>query len=130
MIFTISLIILIVFTLPLTEESIKSTMDISDVLNAKSDLSKISQAIKEVYGEGQGSKHTVKLHVSKKIKVDVAENHISSTIPLKNNQNKNIYEHFNSNLEKTSLVLGEGENIIVVEWPVNSNCMIIYPKYY
>ena len=61
LIFTISLIILMIFTLPLAENSIKDTLDVYDSLNVKSDLSKISCAIKQVYGQGQGSKQTVKL---------------------------------------------------------------------
>lgn len=59
LIFTISLIILIVFTLPLAELTIKDTFDISDTLNTKNDVSKIAQAIKRVYGEGQGSKQVI-----------------------------------------------------------------------
>ena len=59
LIFAISLMILMFFTLPLAEESIKDTVDVSDSLNAKYELSKISQTVKEVYGEGQGSRHTV-----------------------------------------------------------------------
>ena len=53
LIFAISLMVLMLFTLPLAEESIKDTADVSDSLNAKYELSKISQAVNEVYWEGQ-----------------------------------------------------------------------------
>ena len=59
LIFAFSLMLLIVFTLPLTEIVIEDTFDVSDSLTVKSQLVEISQAIKQVYGEGQGSKHTV-----------------------------------------------------------------------
>ena len=59
LIFVVSLILLIAFTLPLAELTIGNTLDVSDTLNVKSDLSKVSQAIEEVYGQGQGSKHTI-----------------------------------------------------------------------
>ena len=48
LIFTVSLIILLIFTLSLAENSIKDTLDVSDSLDVKSDLSKIANAIKQV----------------------------------------------------------------------------------
>ena len=65
LIFAISLIILVTFTLPLTELTIENTLDVSDTLDVKSDLSQLSQAICQVYGEGQGSKQTVTVQSSK-----------------------------------------------------------------
>jgi uncharacterized protein (UPF0333 family) len=48
LIFVVSLILLIAFTLPLAELTIGNTLDVSETLNVKSDLSKVSQAIEEV----------------------------------------------------------------------------------
>lgn len=59
LIFAVSIILLIAFTLPLAEISIENTMDVSNSLNVKSELSKLSNAISLVYSEGQGSKQTV-----------------------------------------------------------------------
>ncbi len=128
LIFTISLIILMVFTLPLSEQSIESTLDVSDSLNIKYGLSKVSNAIKEVYGEGQGSKQTVNLDSAKRIKVSIASSYISCKLKLKDNHYKEIRESFNSNLERTSITLDKGENIIIVEWPVGSDNMIIHKQ--
>ena len=49
LIFAISLIILVTFTLPLTELTIENTLDVSDTLDVKSDLSQLSQAICQVF---------------------------------------------------------------------------------
>ena len=76
LIFAVSLILLIVFTMPMVQLAIADTMDVSDTLNAKSDMSKIAQAVEEVYGQGQGSKQTVRIVSSKNLKMDVQ--------PLKN----------------------------------------------
>ena len=65
LIFAVSLILLIVFTMPMVQLAIADTMDVSDTLNAKSDMSKIAQAVEEVYGQGQGSKQTVRIVSSK-----------------------------------------------------------------
>lgn len=126
MIFTISLIILIVFTLPLAENSIKDTLDISDSLNVKSDLSKISNAIRQVYGEGQGSKQTIKIESKNRIKINIEDSYISTSFKLKSNSKKDIKDYVTSNIQKTSISLDDRENIIVVDWPMNSKNMLIY----
>ena len=126
LIFAISLILLIVFTLPLTELTIGNTLDVSDTLNAKSDLSKISQAIEEVYGQGQGSKQTVHAVLSNDLKVNVANNYISCNLKLNGGQIKSEKIYFKSTLEKSDIYLRRGENSIIVEWPENTENMQIY----
>ena len=126
LIFTVSLIILLIFTLSLAENSIKDTLDVYDSLNVKSDLSKISCAIKQVYGQGQGSKQTVKLESKNNLNVNVQNNYISTSFKLKNNSKKDIKEYVVSNIKKSSLHLTKGENVIVVEWPINCENMLIY----
>lgn len=126
LIFSISLVILIVFTLPLAENSIKNTLDVSDSLNVKSDLSKIANAIKQVYGEGQGSRQTIKIESNKKLKINIANSHVSTSFKLKSNSKKDIKEYVMSNIGKTTISLNKGENIIIVEWPINSKNMLIY----
>lgn len=128
LIFAVSLMILMLFTLPITEQSIKDTMDISDALNAKEELSKIAVAIKKVYGEGQGSKQTLIIHSDNNIKITIAQDYLSCNLKLKDNSNKQIKEYFTSNLRKTSLPINKGETIVVVEWPENSENMVISKK--
>lgn len=128
LIFAVSLMILMIFTLPLAEKSIEDAMDISDSLNAKSQMSEISNAIKEVYGEGQGSKHSANINLNKKIKITITDRYVFCNLKLKSNSNKQIKEYYNSNIKKTSIVLDKGENILVVEWPMNSENMIIYKQ--
>lgn len=128
LIFAISLIILIVFTMPLLNQTVETTLDVYDSLEAKSDLSKIASSINVVYGEGQGSKQTVNIHTTKSFKVNIASNCIYSNIKLKDNRNKLIRVPCKSNLESSSINLYDGGNIIVVEWPVNSEKMLIYSR--
>lgn len=128
LIFSVSFIILIVFTLPLLEESLNYTFDVSDSIKTKSDLSKLSNAIKQVYGEGQGSKKTVTLDVDKSVKININNNQVSSKIKLKNNQYKEITINVKSKLKTTSFKLTKGEKIFIIEWPENSENMIISQK--
>ena len=126
LIFAISLILLIVFTLPLTELTIGNTLDVSDTLNAKSDLSKISQAIEEVYGQGQGSKQTVHAVLSNDLKVNVENNYISCNLKLNGGQIKSEKIYFKKKNKKSDIYLRKGENSIIVEWPENTENMQIY----
>lgn len=128
MIMVITLILLIVFTLPLTQLTIENTLDVSDMLNVKSDLSKITQAVQQVYGEGQGSKHSINILSQHSIKIIIDNNYISTNVKLNDGSSKLIKMDCDSNLKKSSINLAEGENIVIVEWPVDSKNMLIYTK--
>lgn len=128
LIFAVSLILLIVFTLPLAQMSVENTLDVSDSLNVKSDLSKMAQAIQQVYGEGQGSKQSVNIQSPANINLNIVNNYISTSVMLKDGSNKLIKVNCKSNLDKSSLKLSRGGNIIIVEWPMDSENMIAYKK--
>jgi len=114
--------------LPLLEGSMSTTFDVSDSLELKSDLSKLSQAIKQVYGQGQGSRIAVDLDINSPVKINIADNYVSSKIMLKNKQYKEIKIPVKSKLKSTSFKLSKGKNTFVIEWPVESENMIIYKK--
>lgn len=126
LIFAISFLVLIVFTMPLLNQTVETTFDVSDSLKVKSDLSSISSAIKTVYGEGQGSKQNVHIYSKKPIRVSFDASHLSSKLKLKNKSNKLISVPCKSNLKSSSISLKQGENIVVVEWPVGSENMLLY----
>ena len=128
LIFSVSLIILIAFTMPLLEQSMDATFDVSDSLKAKSELSDLAQAIRQVYGQGQGSKQTVTLDVDRPVKINVANNHVSSKLKLKDNDNKEIRIDVKSKLKSDSFKLSKGKTTFVVEWPENEEYMTIYQK--
>lgn len=128
LIFSISLIILIAFTLPFLEQSMENTFDVSNSLKAKSDLSEIAQAVKQVYGQGQGSKQTVKIDSDVPVKIDISDNQISSKIKLKNGEYKTVKVNVKSKLKTNTFKLDKGRHTFVVEWPVGSGNMQIYTK--
>lgn len=128
LIFSASLIILIAFTLPLLEESMNNTFDVYDTIKTKSDVSKLAQAIKQVYGEGQGSRKTVYIDVDKPVKINVNNDYVSANFKFKNNHNKQIKVDVKSSLKTNSFKLSKGGKIFIVEWPINSQNMIIYQK--
>lgn len=125
LIFTISLIILIVFTMPLVNRSMETTLDVSDSLKIKSDLSKIASSINTVYGEGQGSKQTVNVYVPQSVKVNVENNHLSCNLKLKDKSYKYIKVPYKSNLKSCSITLKKGKNSVVVEWPTGDENMFV-----
>ena len=126
MIFAVSLIVLIAFTLPLTQYGIETTMDVSDSLKLKSDLSKLSSAIEQVYGQGQGARQSVNIQLTKAIKININDHKISADLKLKGGSKKLVDVDCKSNLKYSSLSLKKGSNRIVVEWPVGSENMEIY----
>ena len=126
LILAISLILLLVFTLPLTELTVQGTMDVSDAMNMRADLSKLAHAIKTVYGQGQGSKQSVNIIIKQSVNLNIDKNHASCNLKLKGGSAKTVKESYNSNLKKTSIPLSKGSNTIIIEWPVGSYNMRIY----
>ena len=127
MVVAISLVILIVFTMPLSEHAVQTTLDVSDSLEVKSDLSKISSAIKTVYGEGQGCKQTLDLQSRKHLTINVLDSHIYCDLRL-HEGHKIIKVSCKSNLKSSDITIKKGENVVIVEWPIGSENMLIYTK--
>ena len=125
LIFAISLMLLIVFTLPLTDFTVQNTLDVSDSLDMKSDLSQLSQSIEKVYGQGQGSRQSVNIISQSSNKIFITDNDVSCNLKLKDGTSKLIKVNSKSNLKKTSLPISKGVNKVVVEWPVGSENMKI-----
>jgi uncharacterized protein (UPF0333 family) len=126
LIFVVSLIIMIIFTLPLVDYGMKTTLDVGDSLKIKSDLSEIASAIKTVYNEGQGSRQTVNIQSDRRITVDVESRYISGSSDY---ASKPIKVPCRSNLESSSFIIKKANNVIVVEWPVGSENMQIYTTF-
>ena len=126
LIFAVSLILLVAFTLPLTDLTIQNTLDVSDSMDVKSDLSKLSNAIESVYGQGQGSRQSVNIISKDSHTIDVSDSHVSCRLKLNDGASKFVDVDCNSNLKRTSIPMGKGTNTIIVEWPVGSENMKIY----
>ncbi|WP_458405337.1 class III signal peptide-containing protein [Methanobrevibacter sp.] len=126
LIFTVSLILLIAFTLPLTQHTVQNTLDVSDTMDLKADMSKLAQAIETVYGQGQGSKQSVNINTKSSLKVNIANNYASCNLKLKDGSSKSVKVSYNSNIAKTSIPLSKGANTVIVEWPVGSRNMKIH----
>ena len=126
LIFAVSLIILIVFTMPLVTQSVETALDVSDCIKIKDDMSKIALSVSSVYGEGQGSKQTITIYSANSFNVNVAGEYLSCNVKLNNGENKLIKVSCKSNLKSSSIDIGKGENTVVVEWPKDSEKMIIY----
>lgn len=129
LIFAVALILLIAFTLPIAQFALENTLDVSNTLNAKSELSKMSNAISQVYSEGQGSKQTVYVSMDKSLNVKITNSYMSTSFRLSDGKTKELKLNHNSNLESGSLFLDKGENKIIVEWPVDRGQMMVYKKY-
>ena len=112
--------------MPLVDQSMEIAFDVSDCIKIKDDLSKISLSINSVYGEGQGAKQTVHINSLKSYKVNVGGNYLSCNLKLKNDKNKLIKVSCTSNLKSSSIYIKKGENSVVIEWPENSEDMLIY----
>ncbi len=128
LIFSISLILLIVFTLPLVSLASETILNSTDVVLIKNDMNKIATGINQVYNEGEYSKRTVYIDVKEDIQLNINDNKLTTDIHLRDDLIKHLeVSHLNSDLN-ILLNLYKGVNKIVIEWPENSTKIIVYCK--
>ena len=109
--------------------AIERTGDVSNALNVKGELSKLSGAISQVYAEGQGSRQTVYLDVNKPVYVKITNSYISASVKMSDGKSKTLTLNHNSNFASGGISLDKGENKIIVEWPIGEEKMTLYKKY-
>ena len=116
LIFSISLILLVLLTIPFSNMAIETVTDISDSINVKSEMIDLKNSINNVYSEGQLSKRTVYINVNKEVELNIKEGIIYCNLNLHNNKTKSIkVSILDSNLNST-LKLNKGENKIIITW--------------
>lgn len=127
-IFTISLIILTVFTIPLADLAIEKTTEISNTLNVKSQLYKIADGINQVYGEGKGAKQSINLELDEKVNINIYRNHISASVKFNDKSSKLIKVSHECGDISGSLQLNKGKHTIIIQWPEDMENVVISKK--
>lgn len=116
LIFSISLIILILFTIPFSNIAIETVTDISDSINIKSEMIELKNSINSVYSEGQSSKRTLFIDVNKETELIIKDGVIYCNLNLNNNKTKNIEVSILDYDLNSTLKLNKGENKIIISW--------------
>lgn len=125
LIFAISLIILTIFTIPLSEIAIGNTLEIADIANTKSDVTKIANGISEVYSQGQGSKKTIHIDSNRNYILKISPKSISTTLTLENGDTKTIKSSHNYNNINTNINIEKGKNKIIINWKENLDYLTV-----
>lgn len=125
LIFAISLIILTIFTIPLSEIAIGNTLEIADIANTKSDITKIANWISEVYSQGQGSKKTINIDSNRSYILKISPKSISTTLTLENGDTKTIKSSHNYNNINTNINIEKGKNKIIINWKENLDYLTV-----
>ncbi len=123
--FAISIIILIAFTIPISQLTIENNLDISNSLNTKNELLKLVNGIDNVYSQGVGSKQTVIIETNKEIPIMIRSKTLSGELLLHDNKIKSFsYNHKSDNVN-CNLKLEKGINKVLISWPENSKNIVI-----
>ncbi|WP_409199361.1 hypothetical protein [Methanobrevibacter sp. DSM 116169] len=125
MLFSLILLFLITFTLPLTDLTIQNNMDLDKSLSTKHELFKIADSINQVYSQGSGSKKTIILNLKENIIVNINDDKLKADILLSNNKSKKFEIDVNFNGISSDIILNKGKNTIFISWNENSNKMEI-----
>ena len=128
MLFSIFLLFLITFTLPLTETSIKNNLELEEAISIKYELSKLANGITQIYNQGQGSKKTIILDLKHPISITINNNSIWTRFFTSDLNYKYIKFDILYNGVSKTLTFDKGINKIIISWPINSEGMIIDKK--
>lgn len=123
--FAISLIILIVFTIPLGHLAISSTLDIVNVLNAESEINHLANEIDTVYCQGAGAKRVVSVELNKDLDVFIKSKSLSGFMVLNDGKSKILSENHNAPNVFSNLYLSKGVNRVLIIWEKDSSNIII-----
>ena len=91
-----------------------------DSLNAKTELSKITEGIDFCYNSGKGSKKIVLIDLNNDLEINLLNNNSKglavADLDLSNNDSKTIYQSFDCPLLNENIVLSKGFNKVLIEW--------------
>ena len=120
----ISIMVLLVFTIPIGKLAIENNMDAMNTLNAKFCVSEIANGIDSVYCQGKGAKKTVTITAEKDFKILVKPKSVTSSLRLHDNKEKTVTQSIKCGIVNGQLFLSKGVNSIVIEWTEDSSILI------
>lgn len=125
LIFAISIIVLTIFTLPLSELAIGNTLEVFEVINTKSNLYEIANGINEVYSQGQGAKKTITINSDNSYLIKISPNSLTTTLTLENGDKKNLKVNHEYNNLNLIINIEKGKNRIIINWDENSDYLTV-----
>jgi uncharacterized protein (UPF0333 family) len=118
-------LIFISITIPVLNFAIDSSMESLNIMKSKEECSKIITAIDIVYSNGIGSKRTVDIEIPKPIDLIFNGNQIYFDYLLNNGSTKRVSFNCKYTNITQSLSLSKGLNTVVVEYPIDSDKIVI-----
>lgn len=119
--FALSIIILIVFTIPIGEVAISNTMDVVNTFNTELGIKQIANGIDKVYSQGIGAKQVITVELNKDTTVIIKSKSISTEIALNDGKVKKLSENHKAEKVFSTLNLVKGVNKISISWDEDSN---------
>lgn len=132
LILLISIMIFVSITIPLANFGFDFAFDSSNSLEIKSELSKIANGIDMVYSNGAGSKRSISINSPSNVDIKFTNNpNFDGGLAivdyvLNDGTLKRIEVNYKCSSLNQNLHISEGYNLIIVEWPVGSENIIIY----
>lgn len=123
--FAISIVVLIVFTIPLGHLAISGTLDIVNVLNAEAEINQLANGIDMVYCQGAGAKRVETIELNKDLKVFVKSKLLSGDMTLDDGKTKRLSENHKATNVFSNLYLSKGINKVLITWEEGSSNIVM-----
>ncbi|MDO5849193.1 MAG: hypothetical protein Q4P18_06640 [Methanobrevibacter sp.] len=123
--FAVSIILLLVFTLPLTQMAIENNLDVSNILNVKSSVLQLANGIDDVYAQGMGSKKVITIESPADLSILIKPRSISTEISLHDGKIKKFSNNHKAENAFSNLNLDKGVNKVLICWPDDSANIVV-----
>ena len=123
--FAISIMILIAFTIPISQIAIENNLDVLNSLNTKLDTSKLANSIDSVYTQGSGAQQVVTIETNNDFNVFIKSKQIYSEITLHDGKLKKFSQNHKADNVISNLKMEKGVNKVLISWPEDSKNIVI-----
>lgn len=123
--FAISIMVLLIFTIPVAQLAIATTLDVSNTLNAQGELKQLANGIDTVYSEGMGGQKIETLELNGDISILVKSKSLSSEVALHDGKTKGLSQTVKADNIHSNLKLNKGTNRVLIVWSEDSKNIVI-----
>ncbi len=123
--FAISIMVLLIFTIPIAQLAIATTLDVSNTINAEGELKRLANGIDKVYSEGMGAQKIETLEFNSDISVMVKSKVMSSEVRLHDGKTKGLSQTVKADNLYSNLKLNKGTNKVLIVWSEDSKNIVI-----
>jgi len=115
------IVILASVTIPMASKSIDTSMDVSQVSDAKTAVESIANAADVIYANGPGSKRTIDVYIPQSTNLEATGNTTGMDIGLSDATTKFVNATIKYTFNNTNVAVAKGWHSVQLQWTLGTN---------